>query len=75
MKHRFLIAQYFPGQGETVDEPRCYCGTGSYILPAPLPEYIKADLCYKSQQQAQRYAAKLNMLSMSARHTVIEVLV
>lgn len=75
MKHRYLIAQYFPGKGETENNPECYFGTGAYVLPAPLPVYIKENYCYKTRKQAERYAAKCNMFYSYSRFTVIEILI
>lgn len=73
MKKRYLIAQYFPGRGESEENPACYFGTGSYVLPAPLPTYVKEHLCYKTRQQAERYAAKCNGFYSYSRFTVVTV--
>ena len=70
---RYLIAQYFPGAGQTEDNPSCYFGTGSYVLPAPLPAYINENHCYKTRAQAERYAMKCNMAYFYSRFSVIPV--
>lgn len=75
MKHRFLIAQYFPAKGETLENPSCYFGIGSYVIPAPLPKYIKEHLTYKTRKQAEKYAEKCNGYYMYSRFSVIEILI
>lgn len=69
----YLIAQYYPGSGETPDKPRCLFGnSGSYVIAFP-PEKVKADCCYKSQKRAENYAAKCNGYSRSARYAAYDV--
>jgi hypothetical protein len=72
---RYLIAQYFPGAGQTEENPSCYFGTGSYVLPNPLPEYVKENYCYKTRSAAERYAMKCNLFYTYSRFSVIEILV
>ena len=74
MIKRYLIAQYFPGMGQTEEKPACYFGTGTYVLPADLPKYIKERYCYKTRAAAEKYAMKCNMAYMYSKFSVKEII-
>lgn len=75
MLKRYLIAQYFPGAGQTEENPACYIGTGSYVIDGPdLPEYIKEQFCYKTRPGAERYAMKCNFSYRYSRFAVKEII-
>ena len=71
-KRYYLIAQYFPGKGQTAENPECLFGTGSYAVSFP-PRGIKETCCYISKKRAENYAAKCNGFYRYSRFAVCDV--
>lgn len=70
MKTYYLIAQYYPQDGETVEHPRCVFGPCTHIHPLPLAN-VDPYWCYKSRKAAENYAAKCSR--GYSRYEVIQV--
>ena len=71
MVKRYLISQTYFGN----EKPCCYFGTGAYVLPYPMPVYVKENFCYKTRKQAEKQAEKCNMWYKHTYFQVIEILV
>lgn len=72
MIKRYLIEQTINGR----EKPCAYIGTGSYVLPYPMPAYVKEQYCYKTLAHAEKHAEKLYWIEgRYSRFRVIEILV
>lgn len=72
MIKRYLIEQTINGR----EKPCAYIGTGSYVLPYPMPAYVKEQCCYKTLAHAEKHAEKLYWIEgRYSSFRVIEILV